>query len=639
MSGVSGPRPRKLGVALLVPLLVVAGCRRATPPKPRDVLLVTIDTARADRFGCVTGSPSATTPNVDALAREGAAFSQAISPVPLTLPAHASLLTGRQPPSHTVRDNGGHRLPAAETTLAEVLARAGFATGAFLGAEVLDSRYGLDQGFETYDDEMPDPGASPFQYYPERTAEQVTAAAARWLEAQGDRPVFAWVHLYDPHAPYRPPEPEASRSVSPYDGEIAYADRALGGLLDRWKAKRGLDRTLVVVTSDHGEGLGEHDEMAHGVLVHDATLRVPLVIRAPGLRIEHAIAEPVHLVDVLPTILSLLGLPPLPGVQGRDLSPLLRGERIAWSRDSGYAESLYAQIHHGCAPLRALREGGWKLVSGVGDELYDLGADAAETRDVASGQPDRARKMAEDLALLSSSLESGEGEPVVLDEQTRRALESLGYASFGAAPRASARSARDPREALASLRRMAEADRRILHGEVEGAVAEYRAVIEAEPPNVDARVRLAHVLLTAGRANEAVAPLAEAVARAPHEPLLHQKLGRALQGLGRHAEALAVYDAGLAHHPDARYLRNGRWECLNQLGRRRLWLAETERAVAADPRDGPARYARANACCGDRLDTYVAALERELEALPGDPMLTGALARAREEAARPGGRR
>lgn len=624
----SGPVGRRTGALLpaILATLCLARCGGPAPVPARDFLLVTIDTARADRFSHLSGG--ATTPHIDALAREGAGFSNAISPVPLTLPAHASLLTGRLPPSHTVRDNGGHRLPESETTLAEALRSHGFATAAFLGAEVLHARYGLAQGFDTYDDAFPDPGPTPFQSYPERSGEQVVAAASRWLDAQGDGRVFLWVHLFDPHAPYRPPEPEASRFASKYDGEIAYADRVIGRLLEHWEARRRLDRTLVVVTSDHGEGLGEHGEMAHGVLVHDATLRVPLVVRAPGIRARGTIADPVHLIDVARTALGLLGLPSLPGIEGRDLGPLLRGEAVAWSRTSGYAESLYAQLHHGCAPLRALREEGWKLVRGLDAELYDLRADPGEARDVAADRPERTRAMTESLAELSASLAGAEAEPVRLDEEVRRMLQSLGYAAF-ASPAPAEESWRDPREALQSMRRIAEAERRILAGDPEGAIAELRALVEAERYNLDARVRLGHLLASAGRGEEAVAVLAEAVARAPHEPLLSEKLGRALQAIGRYAEALAVYDAGLARSPDARYLRHGRWECLNQLGHRREWLEDTERAVAADPRDGAARFARANACCGDRIDRYVAALERELAELPGDPRLEGALAAAR----------
>lgn len=450
----TGP-PARCGAIVVLAVALAAGlgasgCRSPEPPpEPLDLLLITLDTARADRFS-YTGKPGPGTPRIDALAAQGAGFVNAISPVPLTLPAHASLLTGRQPPSHTVRDNGPYRLPEAETTLAELLAGAGYSTGAFVGAEVLDARHGLDQGFATYDDEIAGAGVSPFAYYAERRGEQVVGAASRWLEAQGDGPVFAWVHLFDPHAPYRPPEPERSHYPSGYNGEIAYTDRVVGQLLDYWQARRGLEHTLVVVTADHGEALGEHGEATHGVLVHDATLLVPLVIRAPGLRAERPIAEPVSLIDVLPTLLTLLGLPGPEGMQGRDLTPLLNGGAVSWSPASGYAESLYARLHHGCAPLYALRDRGWKLVRGRTDELYDLASDPAESRDVATAEPDRRAALGSALEELAAGLDQGEAEALPLDDEARRALQALGYASFPS-PASSSRELRDPREALLSM--------------------------------------------------------------------------------------------------------------------------------------------------------------------------------------------
>jgi choline-sulfatase len=610
-----------------------AGCGRSSPPPaeapppPNDVLLITIDTARADRFS-YTGAPGPGTPRIDALAREGAGFVEAISPAPLTKPAHASLMTGRLPPSHTVRDNGAYRLPESETTLAEVLRNAGFTTGAFVGSQVLDARYGFNQGFTTYDDKIPVSGDSAVLSYAERRGEDVAAAAERWLGAQSGGRLFAWVHLFDPHAPYRPPEPERSRYPSAYDGEIAYVDRVVGSLLDAWQARRGLDRTLVVITADHGEALGEHDEATHGVLVHDATLRVPLVIRAPGVRLPRPIGAPVSLIDVLPTILGLLHLARPAGVQGRDLTPLMRGESLAWSRESGYSESLYAEIHHGCAPLRALREGGFKLVRGSVNELYDLARDPHELRDVAAAEPARTRDLGEALERLTADLHASTAEAAPLDDEARRALESLGYSWIPGAGPTPGRG-RDPREALRSMKTMAEADRSFARGDVSGAVASYREILTVEPTSVDARVRLAQVLVTQGRYPEAAHLLAAAAAIAPKEPELRRRLGDALFAMKRYREALQSYDIGLALHPAGHDLRDARWRVLNQIGRHDEILAEAERAVAADPSDGMARYARALACCGRGSDeAYVAALKRELAQLPGDPNLQAALANA-----------
>jgi arylsulfatase A-like enzyme len=615
-------RRAELGAALAATLL--AACGHAPPPPARDVLLVTIDTARADRFSyAAPGGPG--TPNVDALAAAGAGFTNAITPVPLTLPAHASILTGRLPPSHTLRDNGFYKLPAAETTLAEVLRTAGFTTGAFIGAEVLDARYGLDQGFETYDDRLVDQGPAGLLYYPERRGEEVVAAALAWLaERRGGR-VFAWVHLFDPHTPYRPPEPELGRYESAYDGEIAYADRVIGKLVEGWSKTRGGDETLVVVTSDHGEALGEHDERTHGVLVHDATLRVPLVIRVPGRGPSGKIAAPVSLIDVMPTVLGALGLPVPPGVQGRDLRPLLDGGPVPWSRASGYAESLYAELHHGCAPLVALREGGFKLVKGAHEELYDLSADPREMKDLAASDARQRDTLTAFLETFVSGLKEERAEPATLDDEARRGLAALGYASAAAAPPGASRSRRDPKEALRSLALMADADRSAIAGDLDGAVAAYREVIAAEPETIDARLRLAQLLIARSRQADAAPLLAEAVAVAPREPYLRRKLGNTLEALGRYDDALAAYDAGLAIDPGSRDLRTGRWSCLDRLSRWDVMLKEAERAVAANPKDGAARLARAIACCGRGSDKeYGAALDRELAALPGDPILLGA---------------
>jgi arylsulfatase A-like enzyme/tetratricopeptide (TPR) repeat protein len=597
------------------------------------VLLITIDTARADHFS-YTGTSIVKTPRVDALALQGAGFTNAVTPVPLTLPAHASLMTGRLPPSHTVRDNGSYRLPASEQTLAEVLSGAGFVTAAFVGSEVLDSTYGLDQGFTTYDDHVVDSGPSGLLYYPERRGEEVVKAAARWLDSQGDAPVFVWVHLFDPHTPYRPPEPEHSTYGSTYNGEIAYTDRVVGALLDHWNQRRGLDRTLVVVTADHGEALGEHGEKTHGVLVHDATLRVPLVFRAAGLHVAGTIGAPVSLIDVMPTVLGLCGIPRPPAVQGRDLGPLLRGEALPWSRASGYAESLYASFHHGCVPLLALREGGFKLVRGVADEVFDLATDPGELRDAAAADHARSSMLAAALDGLVGDLTPGTASRMTPDDEARKALTALGYAgSHSPQPPTDGR-LRDPREALVSLSRMADADRRAVAGDLDGAVSGYRAVLDAEPRSVDARVRLAEILISRKRAGEAVPLLAAAVTIAPGEAFLHRKLGETLQATGDDKAALDAYDAGLKIHPDSRDLRNGRWSCLNRLMRQDLMLAEAERAIAADRTDGAARYARAMACCGQgRVEIYLAALEREIAELPGDKVLESAIAAARAEAA------
>jgi len=431
----------RTGIVALLGALLLAGLTGACAPRadggPLHLLLITLDTARADRFSYAGPSP-VETPAVDTLAAEGTAFLQAVSPVPVTLPAHVSILTGLLPPAHGVRNNGTYRLADGAVTLAERLAAGGYRTGAFVGASVLDARYGLDQGFEVYDDEMPGkPGA---EFEPQRRAEEVVERTLAWLDGVGEVPSFAWVHLFDPHMPYNPPEPERSRYPgSPYDGEIAYADRMIGRLLDGYR-DRGLDgRTLVVFTADHGEALGEHGELTHGVFLFEPTVRVPLVMRMPGQGGGRRVAEQARLIDIVPTVLDLLGLGPAEGLDGRSLVPLLRGDDL--EPVPAYLETRLPLENHGWFELRGVRTPETKLITGPTTELYDLVSDPGETTDLAARRAGTVGQMLRDLDDRAATAEAGSegaGERVEMDEATRRQLTALGYVSSGASSEPSA---------------------------------------------------------------------------------------------------------------------------------------------------------------------------------------------------------
>src|SRR5437763_8743380 len=349
-----------------------------------NVLLVTIDTLRADHVGAY-GQNGALTPTIDALARDGLRFERTYAHVPLTLPSHASLLTGAYPTRTGVRDNGAFRLGQRPATLAAVLETAGYRTGAFVGAFVLDARFGLNRGFDMYDDRMLGTGAD--QEISERPAEKVLAPAYEWIATSAaapgtehPAPWFAWVHLYDPHEPYAPPEPYRSRfSDEPYDGEIAYADAALGAFLGRLRAAGALAHTLLVVASDHGESLGEHGERTHGLFAYDATLRVPLVMSAPGAIRTGVFRDTMRLVDVAPTILDLVGAPPLPDADGRTVRPFVAGER-PFDDSGSYFEALNASLTRDWAPLTGIVRQRSKLIDLPVPELYDLASDSAESR-------------------------------------------------------------------------------------------------------------------------------------------------------------------------------------------------------------------------------------------------------------------
>lgn len=444
--------------------LAARGC--AAKPK-FNLLLITLDTTRADRLGCY-GYAGAHTPHLDALSAAGALFERAYTCAPLTLPAHASLLTGLYPPEHGLRINGRGRLPGGVPTLAETLRARGYQTAAFIASVTLDSRYGLDRGFDVYDDEAaglrPEheglelyaaADAQQLQRY--RPGDEMADAALGWLAgaAAAGRPFFAWVHFYDPHQPYADHTNEFARPVATngYDTEVAFMDAQVGRLVD-FLRRRGLERrTLVVAVGDHGEGLGEHGEHTHGFLLYDSTLRIPLLLAWPG-RIPAGLRVPaaVPLTDLAPTILELL----LPGpgraraaesARRRSLAGAFRGAPL--SDRVCYAETDQPYTGYGWSPLRGCVDAEWKYIRSTRPELYDLRSDPGETNDLAGAQPGRARELAAALAGLEQGLRPVRAEAVALPAAERRQLESLGYAvGGGAAPAAGARPLRDIKDML-----------------------------------------------------------------------------------------------------------------------------------------------------------------------------------------------
>src|SRR3954454_8348043 len=441
---VLGSRFWVLGSGFLLLAALCGSCRRgsgpAAPPlaggalRGANVLLVTIDTLRADHVGAY-GSALGATPTLDRFAAEGLRFDVAHAHVPLTLPSHTTIMTGLYPIANGVHDNGSFRYDESKPTLAGELKRAGYRTAAFVGAFVLDARFGLNAGFDLYDDRVQ--GSSANLEIVQRSAEAVLAPAFAWIAENQEpknqerrtpnaerRPWFAWVHLYDPHEPYTPPEPYASRyPQDPYSGEIAYADASLGAFVDRLRAAHALDRTLVLIASDHGESLGEHGERTHGLFAYESTLRVPLIMWAPGSIAARAVAAPARLVDIMPTVADLVGAPIGP-TDGRSLRPLAGGEQ---ADDPGsYFEALNANLTRNWAPLKGLLRGGLKLVDLPLPELYDLNADPGEGHNLYAAQRDRAR----DLELRLDRLNAGTTAappPGPLDSEAEARLRSLGY--------------------------------------------------------------------------------------------------------------------------------------------------------------------------------------------------------------------
>jgi choline-sulfatase len=501
-------------IALVIVAVLTGACGRAPaqPPARPNILLVTIDTFRADRVG--TGL----TPTIDRLAASGLRFTSARSAVPLTLPSHATIHTGLLPPAHGVRQNGTDVL-GAHQTIARLLKGAGYDTSAFVGAFVLDHQFGLAQGFDTYDDHIArDPSATD-RLEAERPASEVVDRALAWLERRDPpdppalpgpkgpglrNPFFMWVHLYDPHAPYNPPAEFRARTSTPYDGEIAYADAQLARVLDRLRAAALFDSTLVIVAGDHGEGLGEHGERTHGMLLYDTTLRVPLVIADPsrGFR-PTTIDAPVSLAEIAPTILGAVGVTPPPEMRGRDLT------RTLGSGFDVYGETEYPR-GAGWTPLQALTDGRWKTIrGGTTTEVYDLRNDPVEARDVSAAQGAVAAAMANRAAAIHDTA-AASGAPAVSPEAQER-LRSLGYVA-GSVQSAPATDAPNPAARIGTWNDFEDALSALSMHRPE-ATAMLRRLAAANPDAPVIQTTYARALNDAGRIDAALAAYRAAAKR------------------------------------------------------------------------------------------------------------------------------
>ena len=617
----SRPRPRlsrAVGGMALTLSCAVGACRPAAGP-PRTVVLVSIDTLRADHVGAY-GDGQAETPALDAIAREGLVFDAAWSPVPLTLPAHASMLSGRYPPRHGVRANGVHRLAGTVPLVAESFARGGFRSAAVVGGYPLDARFGLARGFDLYDDRMP--ASSAGAHYPERRGAEVADKAIAWLQQQGtDGRVFLFVHFYDPHADYDPPPPYAARfAARPYDGEIAYVDAQVGRLRSALEAQGRWRDAVVLVVSDHGEGLGEHGEDTHAMLLYEPTLRVPLFVRAPAVRPGRA-REAVSIVDVAPTLLALSGLPPLPDADG---------VRLVGRRDPQralYAETLGPLLDHGWSGLRALRRGRWKLVDAASPELFDLAADPGERRDLwptAAEGPELRQELRSVTARWGQAPASVER----LDPAAREALNSLGYASGSAEvpadfgfgrpdPRTrmdvvreldAVSSLADPHEALprlsvlarrapeSNLVRRRQAALLMATGEFEAAADAYEEADRLGYRGEDLAAAIAEACrrageARAGRGNLSMARelLGRAARLAPDRADVAHALGVVEARAGRLAPALASFDRATSLDPGFAAAWFSKGLALERLGRRAEARAAYARFLALGPSASPER--------------------------------------------------
>ncbi len=558
---------KKLVLAALSALAVAL--LAAAPPRRPDVLLITIDTLRADAVG-FSGNPKASTPVLDRLAARGRVFPNAHAHNVVTLPSHANILTGLYPYQHGIRDNSGFRLPATVPTLATVLRGAGYATAAYVGAFPLDSQYGLDRGFQVYDDRTTR-GSDAEQFeLPERRGDEVVAAALGWWRQQRGKPRFLWVHLFDPHAPYVPPEPFASRFPdNPYLGEVAATDSflspLLGPLLDGKEPG-----CLVVVTADHGESLGDHGELTHGLFAYESTLHVPLVLWGPGVSAGRD-TRPARHVDIFPTVLQAAGIPALAGKPGRSLlGP-------AGNPDDTYFESLSTTLNRGWAPLRGLLRGGRKFIALPLPEVYDLQRDPGEARN----------RVDEDRALARAAFADLPRESVwppprtaAGAEETAR-LRSLGYVASSAPGQKSYGPEDDPKKLIALDLKIHQIIERYSTGRLDDAVRLAREVVEARPSMPLGHSLLAQALLENGRTPEALEVMQQARARGVASDSLLRQLGLTLTEAGRTADAIAVLQP-LARTGEPQSM-NALALALSEAGRQQEAYDLLEKVLATDP--------------------------------------------------------
>ncbi|MGE5359551.1 MAG: sulfatase-like hydrolase/transferase [Bacteroidales bacterium] len=651
-------RPLTLVAMIVGALLVVV--RGAAPPP--NVLLITLDTVRADHLGAY-GSKLASTPALDRLAREGVRFTDATTHAPLTGPAHAGILTGVYPARFGVRDNASTPLPPDVPTLATVLRKAGYSTGAFIGAFILDRAYGFDHGFEEFDSRFAQFQAGD-KMQAERPAGEVLKPALAWLAKEpGARPFFAWVHFYDAHAPYAPPEPYKSRYRShPYDGEIAYVDSAVARLLQLLEQRGVLDRTLVVAVADHGEGLGDHGEEEHGLFLYDSTLHIPWVMRLPARAHQGLVVrDQVRAIDVMPTILDIVGVPAPPKLDGETVLPRVDGSGKADAPVS-YAETYYPLLHFGWSAMQSARVPEWKYISAPRSELYDLRKDPAESANVIDRQSGVAGRLDGDMRRIAGSFGSAAAnvKATVPDADTLARLRSLGYVGFTPSPAAG--TGPDPKDMapkLAVFRRLlAEADAALkkrnptlaiekmkqalvineraydvhillgdAHAELrdyDRAVGEYAAAALLNPDSADPLLAAAGALLTEGRFDQAREQIERAARLEPRSAEVARTWGRLHERQGLMQQAFADYQEASRLNPSDVRPRAGVVNMALQLKNYDA-AAEQLKAMAAANYDPPRTHYALGIVAEGRGDKPTAAREYR-RALALDPTLADARA-------------
>ena len=586
---------------------------RQAPDRP-DVLLITLDTTRADRLGGYGGTPG-TTPTLDALASGGVLFRRAYTHVPTTLASHASLFTGLTPARHGVHENGTFALDATTPTIAEAFTAAGYRTGAFVSSVVLDRRYGLARGFQEYADDLGRHASG--NVLAERRAEDTVEQALGFLTQAGAQPTFTWVHLYDAHHPYVPPEPFAARFPGrPYDGEIAYMDAQVARLLDQVAAAGR--PTVIAVVADHGESLGEHQEPTHAFFVYGATQQVPLILSFPGVLPAGRTIEPlVRTTDLVPTLLGLARIAVPDGIDGRTLVPLITGRS---DRETGpaYQEAYAPRLFWGAQEVLGIRSGRWLYVQAPRPELYDVEEDPAETVNLAAEQPEELDRL---RTVLQEWLPKGDplARRVAVDAEAAQQLRALGYLGGGAesSDRGKGEPLADPKDIAPLLKDVADAEALLGRKEHEKALDAYRQLVERAPRSVSLRMRVAETLVALERLDEAFDAYGALAQDHPDSESHLIGMARVRLRQGRPAPALEIVRAALKRMPESAALHQNAGTLLAALGRRKEAEAEYQEAARLDPRDVGPRLALAYLHDeAGRTDEAVRWLRAAIEASP-----------------------
>ena len=616
--------------------LLMAGCGVA--PRPTNLVILSLDTTRADRFGSY-GFPSAHTPNFDRFSAGAVRFENAITTAPITLPSHTSIMTGTYPVFHGVHDNDGYVLDDSVTTLAEILSGEGFITGAVLAAFPLDSQFNLDQGFASYDDDFQsdwttaeDRARTPLSFgFLERKSDQVNMAVERWLNRNASEQFFLWVHYFDPHQPYNAPPPyDTQFSESPYDAEIAFMDENFGHLMEMLSSRGLMENTIVVVVGDHGEGLGQHGEPTHASYVYDATMRVPLWIAVPDdeIAVGSAVTSQVRTIDIAPTVLDILDLPAGAEMQGTSLVPLLHEPSDQWSGDA-LLEANFNWYHYGWAPLRALRNDRWKYILGPQPELFDVSEDPDELVNLVEGNPEQAAVLHQRLSALVDTKEYpdlGRSAATVVDAETRRKLEALGYLGGGGDPSIRIAPFPDPDELAAMVNpmdqwlvmtyanfasemvRMQRIDEAIsiareglamdpgnhrlrmvlarayaMRGLIDRAFEELQAARELQPDDPESYVLAGHIRMAQREFHKAQDEFRQAVERAPQVSAHVFNLGLAYSRTGDFEDAISHFQAALELDPNSESAIQELAKSYSQVGRYEEAQESFQRALELNP--------------------------------------------------------